>query len=171
VAKAWEVPGLAGDARFREAAGRVILTRWREMMSYRDGTLLGEDIEELHSMRVSSRRLRAAMDAFEGAFPRRTFTPLLRQVKEITDVLGNARDLDVAIEGLSRLVPEIPADERPGIEGLVARYREDRAAESPRIEALFARLDDERFEDQLARYMAKHTGIRLQRLNPKPPED
>jgi CHAD domain-containing protein len=171
MAKAWEVPGLAGDARFREAAGRVILTRWREMLSYRDGTLLGEDIEELHSMRVSSRRLRAAMDAFEGAFPRATFKPLLRQVKEITDVLGDARDLDVAVEGLSRLVPEIPAEERPGIEGLVARYREDRAAENPRIEALFARLVNDRFEDRLARYMAKHTGIRLERLNPKPPED
>jgi CHAD domain-containing protein len=165
------VPGLAGDARFREAAGRVILTRWREMMSYRDGTILGEDIEELHSMRVSSRRLRAAMDAFEGAFPRKTFRPLLGQVKEITDVLGDARDLDVATEGLSRLVPEIPADERPGIEGLVARYRADRAAESPRIEALFARLDEERFEEHLVRYMAKHTGIRLARLEPRPPED
>jgi CHAD domain-containing protein len=171
MAKAWDVPGLAGDARFREAAGRVILTRWREMMSFRDGTLLGEDIEELHSMRVSSRRLRAAMDAFEGAFPRRTFRPLLAQVKEITDVLGDARDLDVAIEGLSRLVAEVPRDERPGIEGLVARYREDRAAESPEIEALFARLEEERFEDRLARYMAKHTGIRLDRLKPGPPED
>jgi CHAD domain-containing protein len=171
VARAWEVPGLTGDARFREAAGRVILTRWRETMSYRDGTLLGEDIEELHSMRVSSRRLRAAMDAFEGAFPRKTFRPLLRRVKEITDVLGDARDLDVAIERLTRLLPDTPAEERPGIEGLVARYREERAAESPHIEALFARLDDERFEDHLDRYMAKHTGIRLRRLDPKPPED
>jgi CHAD domain-containing protein len=170
VARAWEVPGLAGDARFREAAGRVILTRWAEMMSYRDGTLLGEDIEELHSMRVSSRRLRAAMDAFEGAFPAKTFRPLLRQVKEITDTLGDARDLDVAIERLTGLVPDTPPDERPGIEGLVARYREDRAAESPQIEALFARLEDERFEEHLARYMAKHTGIRLQRLKPRPPE-
>ena len=171
MARAWEVPGLTGDARFRDAAGRVILTRWSEMMTYRDGTLLGEDIEELHSMRVSSRRLRAAMDAFEGAFPRKTFRPLLHQVKEITDVLGDARDLDVAIERLSRLVPDAPADERPGIEGLVARYRADRGAESPEIEALFTRLEEDRFEEHLARYMAKHTGIRLQKLKPVPPED
>jgi CHAD domain-containing protein len=171
VAKAWDVPGLAGDARFREAAGRVILTRWSEMMSYRDGTLLGEDIEELHSMRVSSRRLRAAMDAFEGAFPPKSFRPLLRQVKEITDVLGDARDLDVAIERLGGALAEVPPDERPGIEGLVARYRQERAAESPRIAALFARLERKRFHDQFVRYMAKHTGIRLQRLKPGPPED
>jgi hypothetical protein len=171
VARAWDVPGLEGDARFRQAAGRVILTRWAEMMSYREGTLLGEDIEELHSMRVSSRRLRAAMDAFEGAFPRATFRPLLRQVKEITDVLGDARDLDVAIERLTTALPDTPAEERPGIEGLVARYREDRAGESPRIGALFARLQDEAFEERLVRYMAKHTGIRLERLHPRPPED
>jgi len=171
VARAWDVPGLTGDARFRQAAGRVILTRWREMMSYRDGTLLGEDIEELHSMRVSSRRLRAAMDAFEGAFPRKSFRPFLRQVKEITDVLGAARDLDVAIERLGRTVADMRPDERPGVEGLVARYRQERAAEDPAIAALFARLDDERFEERLDRYVAKHTGIRLSRLNPRPPED
>jgi CHAD domain-containing protein len=169
MAKAWEVPGLTGRARFRDAAGRVILTRWRDMMSYRDGTLLGEDIEELHAMRVSSRRLRAAMDAFEGAFPRKSFRPLLRQVKEITDTLGDARDLDVAVERLTALVPEVHEDERPGIEGLIARYREDRAAEGPRIGALFERIEADGFEERLADFVAKHTGVRLGRLNPRPP--
>jgi CHAD domain-containing protein len=171
MAKAWDVPGLTGRARFRDAAGRVILTRWRETMSYRDGTLLGEDIEELHAMRVSSRRLRAAMDAFEGAFPRRSFRDYLRRVKEITDVLGDARDLDVAIERLTGLLPSMQADERPGIEGLIARYRQERAEEDPRIAALFARLDEERFEERLDRYVAKHTGVTLRRLKPRPPGD
>jgi CHAD domain-containing protein len=171
VAKAWEVPRLRGDARFRDAAGRVILTRWSEMMSYREGTLLGEDIEELHAMRVSSRRLRAAMDAFEAAFPAKSFKGYLRQVKEITDVLGDARDLDVAIERLTGLLPEMRRDERPGIEGLIARYREERAAEDPLIEALFARIDDTGFERRLARYVEKHTGVRLATLKPVPPGD
>ena len=171
MAKAWEVPALRGDARFRDAAGRVILTRWTEMMSYRDGTLLGEDIEELHAMRVSSRRLRAAMDAFEGAFPRTSFKGYLRQVKEITDVLGDARDLDVAIERLTRLLPEMRRDERAGIEGLIARYRQERAAEDPVIAALFARIDDSGFERRLARYVEKHTGVRLAKLKPRAPED
>ena len=170
MAKAWEVPGLSGRARFREAAGRVVLTRWREMMSFRDGTLLGEDIEELHAMRVSSRRLRAAMDAFEGAFPRKSFRPLVRQVKEITDVLGDARDLDVAIERLTAILPEMRDDERPGVEGLVARYREERAAEDPLLAALFARIDEEGFEERFVSYVTKHTGVRMARLDPRPPE-
>jgi CHAD domain-containing protein len=171
VARAWEVRGLTGDARFRDAAGRVILTRWREMMSFRDGTLLGEDIEELHAMRVSSRRLRAAMDAFEGAFPRRSFRPLLRQVKEITDVLGDARDLDVAIDRLTGMLAGLPPDERRGVEGLVARYRQERAAEDPRIQELMDRLEREDFEGRLDAYVARHTGIALKRLRPRPPGD
>lgn len=171
MARAWDVPGLSGRARFREAAGRIILTRWREMMSYRDGTLLGEDIEELHAMRVSSRRLRAAMDAFEGAFPPKSFRRYLRQVKEITDVLGDARDLDVAIERLTGLLPEMRDDERPGIEGLIARYRQERGEEDPEIAALFRRIDESRFEEQLDRYVATHTGVRLATLKPRAPED
>lgn len=171
MARAWEVPGLTGRARFRDAAGRIILTRWREMMSYRDGTLLGEDIEELHAMRVSSRRLRAAMDAFEGAFPPKSFRGYLRQVKEITDVLGDARDLDVAIERLAGLLPGMRDDERPGIEGLIARYRQERGEEDPHIAALFERIDATGFEERLDRYVAKHTGVSLATLRPRPPED
>jgi len=171
LAKAWDVPGFRGDARFRDAAGRVILTRWTEMMSYREGTLLGEDIEELHAMRVSSRRLRAAMDAFEGAFPARSFRGYLRQVKEITDVLGDARDLDVAIARLTGLLGTVRRDERAGIEGLIARYREERATEDPLIAALFDRIDETRFETRLAGYVERHTGVRLAKLKPVAPED
>ena len=169
MAKAWDVPGLTGRARFSDAAGRILLTRWREMMSYRDGTLAGEDIEELHAMRVSSRRLRAAMDAFAAAFPPKSFKRHLRVIKEITDTLGDARDLDVAIEGLQRRLAGAPPLERPGIEGLVARYRAERRDETPLIAALFDRLDREDFAGRFERYVAKHTGIDVERLHPVPP--
>ena len=159
MAKAWPVPGLERKSSFRDAAGRVILTRWRETMSYRDGTILGEDIEELHAMRVSSRRLRAAMDAFEGAFPPKPFRRNLRQVKRITDVLGDARDLDVAVERLQALVPRLAPDERPGIYGLIDRYRRERRAEDPVIRELFDDLAQRDFASGFEAFIATHTGI------------
>lgn len=165
MAKAWPVRGLERRLRFREAAGRVILTRWREMMSYRDGTLLGEDIEELHAMRVSSRRLRAAMDAFEGAFPPKQFKPYVRQVKLITDVLGDARDLDVAVERLQELVDQMAPDERPGIYGLIDRYRRERRTEDPVIRELFDDLAERGFAEDFERFIAKHTGVRARDLD------
>ena len=175
-ASRWRGPGRCpaspGDARFREAAGRVILTRWTEMMSYREGTLLGEDIEELHAMRVSSRRLRAAMDAFEGAFPRQVVPPLpdARSRRSPTSS-GDARDLDVAIERLTGLLPE-HARRR------AARHRGPRRAlprtsaplEDPRIAALFERIDEDGLRGRLVSYVAKHTGVRLAKLEPRPPE-
>lgn len=170
MARAWEVNGLRSDSRFGEAAGRVILTRWFEMMSHREGTLAGEDIEYLHAMRVSSRRLRAAMDAFAAAFPERSFRRHLRRVKEVTDTLGAARDLDVAIEALTSLLPEMAADERAGVEGLIARYRQERAEEDQHIRALFARLDQEGFERDFVAWVEKHTGVALAKLRPRPPE-
>lgn len=169
MAKAWDVPGLRPSAVFRDAAGRTILTRWTEMMSYRDGTLVGNDIEQLHAMRVASRRLRAAMDAFESAFPAKSFRPYLRQVKEVTAVLGEARDHDVAAQRLLKLMPAVAPGERPGLAGLIALYRETRAAETPRIAALFASIDEEGFEKRLFAYVKKHTGVKPGRLKPCPP--
>ncbi|MFP5450234.1 MAG: CHAD domain-containing protein [Thermoleophilia bacterium] len=171
MAQAWTVPGLRGTARFRDAAGRIILTRWAEMMSYRDGTMAGEDIEELHAMRVSSRRLRAAMDAFAAAFPPKSFNRYLRRVKEITDTLGEARDLDVAIEALTGLLGDVRPDERAGIEGLVARYRQNRGEEDARIAAVFARLEEDDFERRFTRYIERHTGVGLRSLHPRAPKD
>jgi Uncharacterized conserved protein len=169
VAKAWDVPGLRGDARFRDAAGRVILTRWREMMSYRDGTLAGEDIEELHAMRVSSRRLRAAMDAFAEAFPPKPFRRQLRAVKEITDTLGAARDLDVAVDGLEALLGELEPDERPGVVALVDEYRARRRDEAAHIATLFERIDRDRFASASSGGSPGTPGVDPRRLDTAPP--
>lgn len=169
MARAWDVPGLQADAPFRDAAGRIVLTRWREMMSYGPGTLAGEDIEELHAMRVSSRRLRAAMDAFAAAFPSRPFQRRLRVVKEITDTLGVARDLDVAVDGLAALLDEMTPAERVGIEALIAEYRDRRADEAVHIAALLDRLEQEQFGPRFERWVGRATGVDSAGLDPQPP--
>lgn len=169
MATAWKVRGVSARSAFRDAAGRTILTRWREMMSYRDGTLAGDDIEELHAMRVSSRRLRAAMDAFAGAFPEQSFRRNLRVVKRVTDTLGEARDLDVAVEHLRELAAGLDASDQPGVDGLIARYRADREAETAHIARLFADLEHDRFGPRFERWVTKHTGVDVAKLNPRPP--
>ncbi len=169
MARAWNVRGLKDDSRFTDAAGRVILTRWREMMSYREGTLAGDDIEDLHAMRVSSRRLRAAMDAFAGAFPAKGFRRYLREVKTVTDTLGEARDLDVAIEGLEALRDEMEPVAQAGVTGLIDRYRQERTVEGVNIADLFARLERERFARGFERWVHTHTGVDVARLAPRPP--
>ena len=128
MAKAWEVPGLRRRTSFAEAAGRVILTRWREMMSSREGTLLGADIEELHAMRVSSRRLRAAMDVAVDCFPGDWYRPLHKTAAAITKALGEVRDRDVLLGALTAERAGAPTAEWPGIDRLIDRIEAERAA-------------------------------------------
>ncbi len=159
MARAWDVPGLGPATPFREAAGRVLIVRWRELMSHRDGTLAGEDIEELHAMRVSSRRLRAAMDAFAPAFPRRGFRRRLRVVKAVTDTLGGARDLDVAMDGLRRMLPGLSPEDRPGVEDLIAAQTARRAEEAARIHGMLETLELTGFGPRFERWVGGHTGV------------
>jgi CHAD domain-containing protein len=63
------------------------------------GTRLGEDAEELHDMRVATRRLRAALDLFDGVLPVRARV-YREELGWMAAVLGAVRDLDVQQEGL-----------------------------------------------------------------------
>jgi triphosphatase len=64
------------------------------------GTRLGEDLEELHDMRVASRRLRGALDLFAEVLPIRART-LRSELGWLAEVLGSVRDLDVQLERMN----------------------------------------------------------------------
>ncbi|HEX4127677.1 MAG TPA: CHAD domain-containing protein [Acidimicrobiales bacterium] len=64
------------------------------------GTRLGEDPEDLHDMRVATRRLRAALSLFEGVLPVRAQV-FREELGWLARLLGAVRDLDVQLEGLA----------------------------------------------------------------------
>jgi triphosphatase len=82
---------------FGEVAFAVLRTQFAEMQNHEPGTRLGEDPEELHDMRVPTRRMRAAMKVFEGALPERAGW-LREELRWVAQALGEVRDLDVQIE-------------------------------------------------------------------------
>jgi len=80
-----------------EVAFAVLRTQFAEMRDHEPGTRLGEDPEELHDMRVPTRRMRAAMKVFEEALPERAGW-LREELRWVAHALGDVRDLDVQIE-------------------------------------------------------------------------
>lgn len=78
------------------------------------------EIEHVHAMRVATRRLRAALEAFKPCFPKAEYRAALREVKAVADALGERRDRDVAIAALEAFAGDVTAAERPGIESLIA---------------------------------------------------
>ena len=119
MAKEWEIEGLSPDDEFREAARKIILTKSAELWHYAPGTIAGEDIEELHSMRVSSRRLRAAVDVCAPCFPRKSYARWQKRVSGLTEELGAVRDADVMLDFLRRERKQASQAERAGLDDLI----------------------------------------------------
>ncbi len=82
-----------------QLAFAVIRRQLRVLREKEPGTRLGEDPEELHDMRVATRRLRAALDLFAHVLPARART-YRAELGWLGGVLGEVRDLDVQLQGL-----------------------------------------------------------------------
>lgn len=148
MAKARPVPLDAAEP-FGAAARRVLVVRADELVEQVPGVRRGDDIEHLHDLRVASRRLRAVLEVFEGAFPRKRHARLLREVKQHTDRMGDARDLDVQIAFLDEFLASAGPSERPGVAWLVATLQAERATAYGRLEPDLDALEQSGFLDRV----------------------
>jgi triphosphatase len=90
------------DATLGDVAYAVMRRQVRELFVHEPGTRLGEDPEELHDMRVATRRLRAAMDIFSAALPSRAGA-VREELRWIATDLGAVRDLDVQLQDMTEM--------------------------------------------------------------------
>lgn len=149
MAKARDIPGIAPDATFREAAASAVEVRAEEVFAFRDRALDTSDIEGVHDMRVATRRLRAAMEIFAVCFPRNQHRRALKEVKELADVLGERRDPDVMIDGLERIARKLATADRAGIRHLEESLRDRQAGANDRLAALLERIERDRLRERL----------------------
>jgi CHAD domain-containing protein len=61
------------------------------------------DIEDIHDLRVASRRIRVALDIFRQFLPSKKTKIWERSIRKVTKSFGNARDLDVQLNFLRSL--------------------------------------------------------------------
>jgi CHAD domain-containing protein len=125
MAKARPIPYLTAEDSYAEAAAKVVSVRASELFEHADGVLDMGDIERVHDMRVTTRRLRAALEIFEACFPTKPFEQSLNDVERLADALGERRDRDVAIAALHGFNDQMPAPDRAGVNSLIERFREE----------------------------------------------
>jgi CHAD domain-containing protein/transposase-like protein len=131
-------PGLLSGDTLAEAGRKTLLYHFAVMLEHEEGTRLGDDIEELHDMRVATRRMRAAFDLFEQAFDPKVIRRHLRGLKATGRALGAVRDMDVFIEKANHYMDALSPEQRQGLEVLVEAWQEQR--ESAR-EAMLVHLN------------------------------
>jgi len=117
-----------------------------QMLAHEPGVRPGEDPEELHDMRVATRRLRAALKLYSDFLPKRA-ERYERDLRWVAGALGEVRDLDVHLEGLS----EEASRNGEVLEEVVSLLRERRnEARRGMLEA----LDSNRYERLMASFSA-----------------
>ncbi len=124
MAKAKEITGLDCSANALEWAAEVFRVRFEEVADLRGTALNLEGIEGVHNMRVATRRLRSALRDFSPLMKKKPLKKVKKDLKQIADALGLARDQDVAIVALEKLQTEAEtAPIKSGIEKLIEERR------------------------------------------------
>src|SRR5215218_2525620 len=133
-----------------EVAFAILRRHFAAMLAHEPGVRLGEDPEELHDMRVATRRLRAALKLYKKVLPRRAEN-YERDLRFFANALGEVRDLDMLLEKLAG----------KALEEIVAALEERRVEARRRMLEV---LDSNRYE----RFVASFTGTLRRGRSPVP---
>jgi len=119
-------PGVTSDDHIAEAGRKVMRFHLARMLARESGVREGRDLEEVHAMRVATRRQRAAWRVFGESFrPGRT-KRYRNGLREIASRLGAVRDLDVLLEAADIYRADLPVTEQRALEPLLRDWHQHR---------------------------------------------
>jgi CHAD domain-containing protein len=91
------------------------------------------DPEDIHDLRVASRRLREGLALFKPCFPAKSLSRSRDQVKKLTNLLGIMRNTDEAIVFLSALTAEELQGADQSVRNLLAELAGERETERKKL--------------------------------------
>jgi len=112
--------GDTGAEPIAEAARRTLRRFFDKLLAREDAVLKDEDSEDVHQMRVATRRLRAALQILVGVYEPDLIRRYRKGLRRIAEALGAVRDGDVFLEHIAAHRDALPASERASLEPLVA---------------------------------------------------
>jgi CHAD domain-containing protein len=149
MARARPIAGLTADARFGDAAAAAVETRAREVFAFADRVRARGTVEDVHDMRVATRRLRATLEVFASCFPPKRHRKALRDVKRLADALGARRDPDVAAQRLRELTDSFHDADRIGVRSLLTAVESERAEGDDVVARALERIEENALEKRL----------------------
>jgi CHAD domain-containing protein len=102
------------DQRADAAASAVLRRLLTVIADNVDGAIGGEDIEYLHQLRIGVRRSRTVQRQLRSVFPAVELSGFRSDFRWLQRATGEARDLDVYVDGfgsLAKLLPEVVRDD------------------------------------------------------------
>jgi CHAD domain-containing protein len=133
----WPAP-----ATIREQFRGVFFAQWEELLRLRRVAIRTSDQDDIHDLRVASRRFRAALELFYPFTPKGPKAELRKNIRSLTRVLGGLRNIDEALIFFqSRVRADITADKKLILTLSELRARELRLINKELIAFEHTRLD------------------------------
>lgn len=111
------------------AARGLLNERGEELFRRRDKVLKTFDPEDIHDLRVASRRLREGLALFAPCYPPGGLDPVVKKTRNITRFLGEMRNTDEAILFFTHLADELKDPCRRELDPLLVALQKDRKRE------------------------------------------
>lgn len=119
-------PGILPTDEMSEAGRKILRFHFSKMLNHEPGTRLGEDIEELHDMRVATRRMRSVFRTFGNFYNKQITKPFRNNLKTTGKALGRVRDLDVSLDKTTQYINSIPKTEFVDLAPLLDSWNNER---------------------------------------------
>jgi len=105
-----------------QLAKRVFTELHQTIISHESGSIGGE-VESVHDMRVSVRRLRVALSNFTICLTKEDRKRIQLRLENLADALGGVRDMDVMIAAMKAALDARSDQEKPVISRFIRRLR------------------------------------------------
>src|SRR5262249_5047583 len=134
----------------RRAIGGRLKTVWDWLPQAADSA--SDDPEFVHQLRVSTRRAMAAMRLFEAMLPPKRCRWFRKQLKQLRNKAGEARDLDVLAQHVNTVCQ---AENSAGCGALLERIADARRQAQPAIAEIHEKLERRSFRKRVKRLVKK----------------
>jgi len=130
------ISGLQTDMPLEVAARLVLAARLEAVCAWLPKAVgeAAEDTENVHQLRVSTRRAGAALRIFKSCLPVKTWRRINKLLRELRRAAGAARDWDVFLDDLARRSKGATPRQKPGFDFLIGYGQGQRAAAQERLD-------------------------------------
>ena len=125
--------GVRGDDPMLEAGRKILRFHWDQTLAHEPGTIAGIDPEELHDMRVATRRQRAVLRFIEPYCRRKSLRSVRDGLRELGGRIGSVRDMDVLLAAAQAHQSALAASEARALQLMLKAWTRRREAARQRM--------------------------------------
>ncbi len=148
-----QIQPIKPDDTMAEAGRKALLPDLVKMLKHEAGSRTGEDIEDVHDMRVSIRRIRSTLRLLSNYYKPSAIAPYNRQLSRIARTLGVVRDLDVLIDNLMGYAATLPEDQHAALQPVLNKLNRERDTARKDLNKLFDKKTYRRFLEDFGKFL------------------